>query len=109
MMKYVNTLIPTPKGRFIVVLMLCVVSLCFGSQVWAGDSRTATYDADTPLKLRLRPLETSNSRPTGFADRCPLGTVLTPYDMPIYDVPGLFVIGYETVWFCLPEDLEPAG
>ncbi|MGH8611228.1 MAG: hypothetical protein ACREYF_04040 [Gammaproteobacteria bacterium] len=41
--------------------------------------------------------------------RCPSGTFLSPFDMPIYDDEGLFVVGYQTVWFCLPEDLEPAG
>ena len=29
--------------------------------------------------------------------------------MPIYDADGLFVVGYETVWVCIPDDLEPAG
>lgn len=40
---------------------------------------------------------------------CPGGTVATPFDQPIYDENGLFVIGYETVWYCLPADLEPEG
>jgi len=42
-----------------------------------------------------------------FAGRCPVGTVPSQFDMPIYD--GLFVTGFEKVWFCLDEDLEPAG
>ncbi len=42
----------------------------------------------------------------GLAE-CPEGHHLSPFDMPIYD--GLFVVGYETVWFCIPDDLEPAG
>jgi hypothetical protein len=39
--------------------------------------------------------------------RCPEGTFLSPFEQPIYE--GLFVVGYETVWYCLPDDLEPAG
>lgn len=38
---------------------------------------------------------------------CPAGHHLSPFDMPIYD--GLWVVGHETVWFCIPDDLEPAG
>lgn len=40
---------------------------------------------------------------------CPEGTFASPFEMPIYDDQGQFVVGYETVWFCLPGDLEPAG
>ncbi|MGQ0678657.1 MAG: hypothetical protein ACT4OM_03200 [Actinomycetota bacterium] len=46
--------------------------------------------------------------PGDLAD-CPAGSTLMPFDKPIYDNKGLFVIGYETVWFCIPDDLEPAG
>lgn len=45
----------------------------------------------------------------GFFNRCPEGSSPVPFDMPIYDDEGLFVVGYETVWFCIPDDLEPAG
>ena len=40
---------------------------------------------------------------------CPGGTVATPFEEPIYDENELFVEGYETVWYCLPADLEPEG
>jgi hypothetical protein len=40
---------------------------------------------------------------------CPSGSQLSPFAMPIYDDDGLFVVGYETVWFCLDDDLQPAG
>jgi hypothetical protein len=40
---------------------------------------------------------------------CPEGSHLSAFEKPIYDEDGLFVIGYETVWFCIPDDLEPAG
>ena len=40
---------------------------------------------------------------------CPGGTVATPFEQPIYDENDLFVVGYETVWFCIPVDVEPAG
>ncbi len=40
---------------------------------------------------------------------CPSGTFISPFEMPIYDENGLFVIDYKTVWFCIPNDLEPEG
>lgn len=45
----------------------------------------------------------------GFVAPCPSGTFLSPFEMPVYDNNGLFVIDYKTVWFCIPNDLEPAG
>lgn len=45
----------------------------------------------------------------GLAARCPAGSVATPFEMPVYDEAGLFVVCYETVSVCIPEDLEPAG
>ena len=45
----------------------------------------------------------------GLAARCPAGSVATPFEMPVYDEEGLFVVCYETVSVCIPEDLEPAG
>lgn len=44
-----------------------------------------------------------------FLNGCPEGSSPVAFDMPIYDDDGLFVVGYETVWFCIPDDLEPAG
>jgi len=44
-----------------------------------------------------------------LAAPCPKGTSLSPFEMPIYDDDGLFVVGYQTVWFCIRDDLEPAG
>jgi hypothetical protein len=35
--------------------------------------------------------------------------VATPFEMPVYDEEGLFVVCYETVSVCIPVDLEPAG
>jgi hypothetical protein len=40
---------------------------------------------------------------------CPAGTIATAFQMPIYDDDGLFVIGYETVWYCIDADTRPAG
>ncbi|MGH8606421.1 MAG: hypothetical protein ACREX9_03070 [Gammaproteobacteria bacterium] len=74
-----------------------------------GRLATASQDPAPPLKLRQRTDDDKDPNPV-FGNRCPLGTFLSPFDMPIYDdEEGLFVVGYETVWFCLPEDLEPAG
>jgi len=64
------------------------------------------------LKLKTKAREdarTAFPAATSFAPRCPAGTVLSPFDMPIYDESGLFVVGFETVWVCVPADLEPAG
>jgi hypothetical protein len=44
-----------------------------------------------------------------FGTKCPAGTFLSPFQQPIYDEDGLFVVGFETVWYCLPDDLRPAG
>ncbi len=66
--------------------------------------------ATSALKLRKRvDPGTAPQQPGGYGTRCPAGTFLSPFEMPIYDAHGLFVIGYETVWYCLPNDLEPAG
>lgn len=62
-----------------------------------------------PFKLKLRKQGHSHSHPDDFLGRCPKGTVASPFEMPIYDKDGLFVVGFRTVWFCIPEDLEPAG
>ncbi|HEX7276731.1 MAG TPA: hypothetical protein VF244_05095 [Acidimicrobiales bacterium] len=62
------------------------------AKVRAGTSRTPT-----PV-----------SGPTGFIS-CAAGYHPSPFEMPIYDADGRFVIGHKTVWFCIPDDLEPAG
>ncbi len=67
-----------------------------------------SQDPAPPLKLRQRTDDDKGPSPV-FGNRCPSGTFLSPFDMPIYDEAGLFVVDYKTVWFCLPEDLEPAG
>ncbi len=40
---------------------------------------------------------------------CPEGQNPSSWQKPIYDQAGLFVVGWETVATCIPEDLEPAG
>lgn len=40
---------------------------------------------------------------------CVAPTSPVAFDMPIYDDDGLFVVGYETVWFCIDTTLPPAG
>ena len=44
----------------------------------------------------------------GLVTPCPAGSVVTPFEMPVYDKAGLFVVCYKTVSVCIPEDLEPA-
>jgi hypothetical protein len=40
---------------------------------------------------------------------CPVGTIETWFDVPVYDANGLFVVDYVTTRFCIPENLPPAG
>lgn len=49
------------------------------------------------------------SGPDGFVNPCPQGTTGIWWDMPVYDDDGLFVIGYVMTWWCIPDDLQPAG
>lgn len=61
-------------------------------------------------QLRLvQPPSRPNHVPPVIGSPCPEGTHLSPFDQPIYDEAGLFVVGYETVWYCLPDNREPAG
>jgi hypothetical protein len=96
---------------------LCV-DKCAEEDAACVDACTDEYNrsnvADPIRTLKLKAKEGDGARTafpgaTSFAPRCPAGTVLSPFDMPIYDEKGLFVIGFETVWVCLPADLEPAG
>jgi hypothetical protein len=82
------------------------------------DKCTETYNESNvadPIRVLKLKTKAPDTRRTpfagisGFGARCPAGSVLTPFDMPIYDDNGLFVVGLETVWMCLPVDLEPAG
>ncbi len=68
-----------------------------------GAERT-TSQAMVPTGRQLPPVGGQK----GLAD-CAEGHHLSPFEMPIYDDDGLFVIGHETVWVCIPDDLEPAG
>jgi hypothetical protein len=58
-----------------------------------------------------RPPSPAPTSPNGrlLGPGCPEGTVLIMWNKPIYDANGLFVIGWESVPYCIPEDLEPAG
>lgn len=42
-------------------------------------------------------------------DGCPAGTQLVLFDQPIYDEEELFVVGYESVPYCIDENFEPEG
>lgn len=78
------------------------------------DEYNASHVADPirSLKLKTKPPtsgRTAHSAVSLFGARCPVGSALSPFDMPIYDDDGLFVVGFETIWVCLPANLEPAG
>jgi len=59
------------------------------------------------LRAPRDPVFTKLSSIGGFIN-CPEGTTPSAFPMPIYDAEtGLWVIGYETVWFCIDDSLEP--
>jgi hypothetical protein len=68
----------------------------------------ASGQRNTATALVAGPHDGPPRNPGGLVN-CPAGYHLSPFDMPVYDDAGLFVVGYETVWFCIPDDLEPAG
>jgi hypothetical protein len=61
--------------------------------------------------IAVRPPWPAPTPPNGrlLGPGCPEGTVLILWNKPIYDADGLFVVGWELVPYCVPEDLEPAG
>ena len=74
------------------------------------DNSKSCADGISGLKLRQRPEPGGVPQgPDDIGSKCPEGTFLSPFEMPIYDSDGKFVIGYETVYYCLPIGLEPAG
>ena len=67
-----------------------------------------------PIKeggLKLRQRDPASPQPTrkNLVNQCPNDTTLTPFEMPVYDKGGLFVVGHEIIWTCVPDDLQPAG
>lgn len=78
-----------------------------------ADALAAPDRSDPPPQLGLAASDAApdpSGRPSQvLGARCPEGTFLSPFEKPIYDDDGLFVVGYETVWYCLRDDLEPAG
>jgi len=96
---------------------LCVEN-CADEDAGCVDACTDHYnknhatDPIRTLKLKTKFVPSGRFAPSGatsFGARCPAGSVLSPFDMPIYDDQGLFVIGLESVWVCVPANLEPAG
>ena len=73
-----------------------------------ADGATLASRSDT---IAARPPSPAPTPPNGrlLGPGCPAGTVLIMWKKPIYDANGLFVIGWELVPYCVPEDLEPAG
>ncbi len=71
----------------------------------AGTQLSQARDSDQSRSDDRR----NQSHPSTITIACPEGWVLTWYEQPIYDEEGLFVIGWEKVSMCLPEDLEPVG
>lgn len=68
-----------------------------------------------PEETRRTTVSVPDTRPSSglsISDRiinCPADTHPVPFDMPVYDEDGLFVVGHYTVWFCIPDDYEPQG
>ncbi|MGE0545043.1 MAG: hypothetical protein AB7R89_33215 [Dehalococcoidia bacterium] len=61
--------------------------------------------------VAVRPPSPAPTAPIGrlLGPGCPAGTVLIMWEKPVYDADGLFVVDWELVPYCIPEDLEPAG
>lgn len=78
-----------------------------GALALVGIAGTASADGGPVAKRQPAPTVHQPGPVLGAA--CPTGTVHTPVEMPLYDKAGMWVIGTHIVWFCLPEDLEPAG
>lgn len=93
------------------------VEKCGAEDAGCVDSCTDDFNSSHSTPSRRDPARFQLQRNTGtrlvpqfFAARCPEGTELSPFPMPIYDdETGLFVIGFKTVWYCLSTELEPAG
>ncbi len=80
-----------------------------GGLALVGMASTASAEGAPTAKKQPAPTVRRHVPPV-FGTLCAPGTVATPFEMPIYDdATGLWVIGHETVWFCVPADLEPAG
>ena len=98
------------------VVAIGAAAAAMAPQPAVAETRTATVVADTRSgsaagsgTLKLAVVDRGGrAGPDGFAS-CPEGSYLSPFEMPIYDADGRFVVGYETVWYCIPDDLEPAG
>jgi hypothetical protein len=100
------------------MLALAIVSAAavMTPQPALAETRTAAASVDARSgaapgsgTLQLAAVDRSGrTGPGGFVS-CPEGYHLSPFEMPIYDADGRFVVGYETVRFCIPDDLEPAG
>lgn len=74
--------------------------------VQVNPNRVVRPNGSRSQPVQRFPIQPSSQR---LVARCPEGTVLTPWDQPIYDENGLFVIGSKKVFYCLPEDLQPQG
>ncbi len=84
------------KALFQLLPLLTLVVL--PASVGATELLAQQYPSRVPNQLQMRPNR-----------QCPKGQIQVPFEQPIYDSDGLFVIGYETVYYCVPADLEPAG
>ena len=62
------------------------------------------YVFNTP-EVGESPLAIDSSRTNDLiSDPCPEGTVLTPFEMPVYSpANGIDIIGFQTVFFCIQE------
>ena len=107
------------KGRTIAAVLAgsYVVALFAPQAAFAAETKTRSTDGqniqvlmqrNTATALVASPHDGPSRNLDGLAN-CPAGYHLSPFEMPVYDENGLFVVGYETVWFCIPDDLEPAG
>lgn len=81
-----------------------------GRGVVSGIKKLTSKIPEKVVKFKLQQSKVGRGLDNlGFVAPCASGTFLSPFQMPIYDENGLFVVGYKTVWFCIPNDLEPEG
>ena len=73
----------------------------------------ACYKAHAPCWPESATCSDQGEDPDGYSklgeiilNHCPDDTVLTPFEMPVYDEGRLFVVGYETVYYCVEETEE---
>ncbi|WP_404790016.1 hypothetical protein [Altericista sp. CCNU0014] len=93
--------------------LLIVVSLASAALASPRTFSTQASPQSAPSGFQglkqTRPESSGLGGPGVLRAGCPKGQTPSSWQKPIYDKNGLFVVGWETVATCIPDDLEPAG